>query len=344
MSPPARSNLPTTMLTTSTSHDANVPNSWLHSPMRPYTAPDGAAANSRARRRMVSAGTRQNASTDSGVNAAHTSRTIVDALHLLVEVAERRQAFGEQHVAHRKEERGVGAGEDRHPLVGVVGGAGATRVDHDDLAAARADAVELTEHVGAREERTARRLRVAAHADEVVGALDVGRRDLPHVPVHQDARDVLGPLVDGARRVDVRHARLPDEQRHVATEREAVADRVADERGRRGDAVAVEHTVDQLLTARERVVPRHLAPRVAVAHHGLPQTVGIVVEVPEGRALGTQVALRPHVVAIASDQLDVLVLDVDLQSAHALTQRTRHEMSLHQSNSFTRPPTQPTDG
>ncbi len=229
----------------------------------------GAAANSRARRRIVSAGTRQNASTDSGVNAAHTSRTVSTPLHLLLERAERREPLGEEHVAHREEERGVGAGQDRHPLVGVVGGAGAPRVDDDDLATARADAVELTEDVGAREERTARRLGVAAHADEVVGALDVGRRDLPHVPVHQDARDVLGPLVDGARRVDVRHAGLPDEQRHVATEREAVADRVADERGRRGDAVPVEHAVDQLLAARERLVPRHLAPRVAVAHHRL---------------------------------------------------------------------------
>ncbi len=35
ISPPGRSNFPTTMLTTSTSHDASVPNSWLQSPMRP---------------------------------------------------------------------------------------------------------------------------------------------------------------------------------------------------------------------------------------------------------------------------------------------------------------------
>ncbi len=196
----------------------------------------------------------------------------------------------------------------------------------------RADAVELTEDVGTREQRTTRRLRIATHADQVVGALDVGRRDLPHVPVHEDARDVLGPLVDRARRVDVRHPRLPDEQRHVATEREAVADGVADERGRRGDAVAVEHAVDQVLAAVERFVPRHLAPRVAVAHHRLTQTVGIVVQVTQGRALRAQVTLRPHVVAIPTDQRDVIALHVDLQPAHALTERTRDEMSLHRSS------------
>src|SRR4029078_13197596 len=54
-------------------------------------------------------------------------------------------------------------------------------------------------------------------------------------------------------------------------------------------------------------------------------------------ALRAQVALRPHVVAISADQLDVFVLHVDLQPAHALAQRTRDEMSLHQS-SCSRPP------
>ena len=172
--PPGRSNLPTTMFTTSTSHEASVPNSWLHSPMRPYSAPEGAAANSRASRRIVSAGTRQNASTDSGVNSAHSSRTVVEALDLLLECTERGQVLGEEDVAHREQERGVGARQDRYPLVGVVGGAGAARVDDDDLAATRPDAVELAEHVRAREQRTARRLRVASHADQVVGPLDVG--------------------------------------------------------------------------------------------------------------------------------------------------------------------------
>ena len=171
--------------------------------------------------------------------------------------------------------------------------------------------------------------------------MDVGRRDLPHVAVHEDARHVLRPLVDGARRVDVRHARLADEQRHVATEREAVADRVADERGDRVDAVPLEHAVEQLLAARERLVPGDLAPRVAVAHHRLRGAVGVVVQVAERRALRAEVALRPHVVAVAADQLDVLVLDVDLQAAHALAQRTRHEMSLHRSSISRRSPRRP---
>src|SRR6476469_1263606 len=42
--PPGRSKFPVRMLTTSTSHDVSVPNSWLHVPMRPYSAARAAAA------------------------------------------------------------------------------------------------------------------------------------------------------------------------------------------------------------------------------------------------------------------------------------------------------------
>ena len=65
--PPGRSRLPVSTLSTSTSHDASVPNSCVQVPMRPYTAADGAAASSAARARMASAGTPQAGATLSGV-------------------------------------------------------------------------------------------------------------------------------------------------------------------------------------------------------------------------------------------------------------------------------------
>ena len=108
----------------------------------------GAAANSRAMRRIVSAGTRQKSATDFGREVGAQRTHVVEALHQVGELAERREPFGEQHVAHREEEGGVGAGEDRHPLVGVIGGTRATRVDDDDLAAARPDGVELARTSG----------------------------------------------------------------------------------------------------------------------------------------------------------------------------------------------------
>ena len=96
------------------------------------------------------------------------------------------EALGEEHVEHREEEGGVGAGQDRHPLVGRVGGA-ASGADRRRRPCRRGP--------GSRRSRRARRGRPAASrrrpagcrpCTQVVGALDVGRRDHPHVAVHQE--------------------------------------------------------------------------------------------------------------------------------------------------------------
>ena len=45
------------------------------------------------------------------------------------------QSFGEDHVHHRQRQRRVGARPDRDPLVTLIGGARADRVDRDHLCA-----------------------------------------------------------------------------------------------------------------------------------------------------------------------------------------------------------------
>jgi hypothetical protein len=67
--------LPVSTLTTSTSHDASVPNSWLHVPMRPYTAERGASESPRAIARIVSAEMPHVSATASGVNSRHSAPT-----------------------------------------------------------------------------------------------------------------------------------------------------------------------------------------------------------------------------------------------------------------------------
>jgi hypothetical protein len=73
--PPGRSRLPVSTFSTSIAQEARVPNSWLHVPIRPYTAARGAEASSRARRRMRSAGTAQAPATASGVKSRHRRST-----------------------------------------------------------------------------------------------------------------------------------------------------------------------------------------------------------------------------------------------------------------------------
>ena len=65
IAPPRRSRLPVTMFTTSMSHDANVPNSVVVVPIRPYTEPDAARARSRATARVVAASMPVASATDS---------------------------------------------------------------------------------------------------------------------------------------------------------------------------------------------------------------------------------------------------------------------------------------
>ena len=98
---------------------------------------------------------------------------------------------------------------------------------------------------------------------------------------------------------------------------------VADVRSDRLLAVTIDDGSEQLFAAGKGLVPRHLSPRLAVANQRLAQAVGIVVEVAEGRALGADVAAAPDVVAVGPDQDDLLLLDVHLEAAHRLAQRTR---------------------
>src|SRR5262249_2987620 len=64
-----------------------------------------------------------------------------------------------------------------------------------------------------------------------------------------------------------------------------------------------------------------LAPRLAIADHGPPQPVLVVMDVAERRALRAHIALAPHVLAITADQLDPLVLHMNVEPTHRLAQR-----------------------
>ncbi len=105
---------------------------------------------------------------------------------LLVDVAAR-----DQHVQHAQGEREVGAGHGLHEHVGPVRGRRPPRVDHDDLAAARAQRVEVAR--GGRHGLG----EVRPDQHEHVGLLDVGERE------RQPAVDAEGAVAGGRGR---RHA------------------------------------------------------------------------------------------------------------------------------------------
>ena len=140
IAPPSRSRLPASTLTTSTSHDASVPNSWVQVPMRPYTAARSVAASSRATRRIVvgvdAADRRDDLGREVARQRARPRRARRrDPRH----GAEVDETLGEERVHEPEEEVRVGAGPDEEVLVGFLRGLRPARVDDDEPAAARAD-------------------------------------------------------------------------------------------------------------------------------------------------------------------------------------------------------------
>ena len=83
--PPSMPKCPVRMLTTSTNHDASVPNSWLHRPMRPYTTARrcaGQLAGQRADPLGVDAAP---VGDGLGREVARRDEHLVDALHATLE-------------------------------------------------------------------------------------------------------------------------------------------------------------------------------------------------------------------------------------------------------------------
>ena len=86
----------------------------------------------------------------------------------------------------RSEEDGVGAGTDCDVLIGGLGGSGAARIDHDDLAAPVTNGLDAARVIGGGADTAVRHERVRAEQHEQVGAVEIGNRH-PHAVAVQVA-------------------------------------------------------------------------------------------------------------------------------------------------------------
>ena len=268
---------------------------------------------------------------------------------MVANVSQRDESLGEQGVHDRKEEVRVGAGPDEQVLVGFFGRLRAAGVDDDELASPGPELPDPPRVVGRGHEAAVRRERVRAQDHEVVGAVDVGDRDAQAGAEHEAGRDLFGHLVDGAGRVQVpaperldQHAvvQLTGEvvdvvhQQEIALRAVTRAERVHLLGGDRGDELVGEglraHDDDPAPRTRretpvdlgEGVVPRHLVPRITLAHLRLAQAVGIRIELLQRRALRAQEAVAEHVLAVAAHERDLAPLEAQLEPAGRLAQGT----------------------
>ena len=109
------------------------------------------------------------------------------------------QPFLEQHVQHREQHRGVGAGPDKVVLGGDLRGLGAARVEHHHPAAAVLQVADPLGEVGNGHQRAVGRHRVGAKDQEEVGPVEVGDRQQELVAEELPGHELVRDLVDGRR-------------------------------------------------------------------------------------------------------------------------------------------------
>ena len=236
----------------------------------------GAAEKSSAVRRMSSGDKPVTAATESASNGAMNSRRPSTLRACAREQGVVPSAepvdLGEQ----RREQVGVGVGLDLQVVAeSHLDGADAPRVHEGDVAATRADAADRFDRVGHRHRGEVAPARVAAEAEEVVGVVQVGRREHrldaeDRVHRRELVRQVLREPAEQAGRLH-----LPPERVDGRDARRRVRERVAPVAADRFGPVLAADLAQPLADVGERVVPgRPPRTRPAGSDFGLTRRSG----------------------------------------------------------------------
>ena len=162
---------------------------------------------------------------------------------------------------------------------------------------------------------------IRADDHQVVGAVEVGHGERDRAAEHEAQRDVLGHLVEGARREHLMGAEPADDQRRVQAARDRVRVRVAEYTPTDVPPCLAHDVAQPVGDACERLVPRRLGQHAVTPDQRSCQPVGIVVQLGEARALRADEAGAEDVITVAAGAGDPAVLDRQRQAAGGLAQR-----------------------
>jgi hypothetical protein len=311
---------------TSTSQLATVPNAWAVVPTAACYGRLGELAGEAA---DLGGGDAARAGDPLGRERLGQRLDILQPGEVLGEPTGIDQILREQRVDHPEQQERVGSGTDEVVLVGLGRGPGAAGVDHDDLSAPRADPPQAPAHVGRGEQAAVRHQRVGAQDQQVVGAIHVGHRNGEHGAEHVAGGDLLGHLVERARREDVLGAEGADEPGEVDEHAQAVRRGVAEIQRGGVATVLLEDRLQPGVDLGERLVPGRLAQLAVAPDHRRAEAIRILVELLEPVRLGTEEAAAEHVVGIAADRDHLGAAGGDLQTARRLAERAGAEARPH---------------
>jgi hypothetical protein len=237
---------------------------------------------------------------------------LLDAVGEVGQAAQLHQTLGEEHIADREQEVGVCPGLDEDVFRGDLRGLGAARVDDHHLAALVLNGLQALLRVGGRHQAALGRQRVAPHADEVLGAVEVGDREVPGISDHPVERDVLGELVHGRGREAALGLQSAEQGRDVELAADVMPGGIADVVTVGVGAVGLADRAETIDAVGQGFFPLELFPAAVFAFADrLAQTLGILVDLLHRVGLGAEVAATSGVVFVTLDANDLLALAVD---------------------------------
>jgi len=216
-------------------------------------------------------------------------------------------------------------------LVGQIGGLASPRIDHHQLAAPRAQGLEPATHVGGGHHAAPRDDGIGTDHQQMAGAIQIRYGDVEHPAEHRAHLHVSRPGIERAGREAVLGPHGPQQDDVVESAAEIVDRGVAAIQRNRVRSPLRPGGQQSFGGQPEGLLPRDLHEPPVRAFDRLPETVGIFVEVRQGRRLRAHVAAREGVVDIAADGEHTAALDLDREAAGGLAQRAHavDRSSLH---------------
>ena len=221
--------------------------------------------------------------------------------------------------------------------IGLLRGPAPARVDHHEAASSSPDRFDAAGPIWSRGQASIGRIRVGPKNQEVIGAIQIGNSNGETAAEQPRVGQLLGALIDRAGREEVLGPQRPQERLDVEDAGEVVRVGIAQIRTNGVSSVLGHHGQKQTLYLGKGLRPGCGDQLAITAHQWTPQAIGVLVELTQGRALGTDETVAEHVVAVASYARDLLVLYGQLKATGCLTQRTgtegdvvssRHEFML----------------